>query len=185
MNRSTLVIGASGVLLAFVAVALAQQETPPATQSRSVLPGGAAPAAPGYSTRVRTYPSQTAVVQVQVPHSEPKVNELVRKWKAAEDDDAREKAQDEIRAALKEAFESRLTAHEQQIQELELEVKRLREQLERRREKQDEIVDFRLQQVLREAQGLGWGTDNFAPSTNPYRANLPSAPDTFAPVRRR
>jgi DNA-binding IclR family transcriptional regulator len=45
---------------------------------------------------------------------------------------------------------------------LEAKVKQLREQLELRRKEQDEIVDFRLKQLLREAQGLGWGTDEGA-----------------------
>ncbi|MGA2256639.1 MAG: hypothetical protein ABSG53_18475 [Thermoguttaceae bacterium] len=95
------------------------------------------------------------------------VNELVEKWKQAGNKSDRDKVQQALHAALKEQFQARLKAHEKEIDQLEAEVKRLREQLELRRKKQDEIVEFRLEQLLREAQGLGWGTE---PVTQSHRA---------------
>ena len=64
-----------------------------------------------------------------------------------------------LQAALKAEFQSRLAAHEKEIDQLENEVKKLRQQLELRRRNQDEIVHFRMEQLLRDAQGLGWGTE--------------------------
>ncbi|MGO9110830.1 MAG: hypothetical protein ACLP9L_16540 [Thermoguttaceae bacterium] len=87
------------------------------------------------------------------------VNELVNKWKQARNKSDRDKVQQSLHAALKEQFQARLDAHEKEVEKLETEVKRLREQLELRRTKQDEIVKFRLEQLLRDAQGLGWGTE--------------------------
>ena len=45
---------------------------------------------------------------------------------------------------------------ENEIKELEARVKQLQEKLDLRRQKQDEIVDLHLQQLLHDAQGLGW-----------------------------
>lgn len=149
MKRNVLGTCACGVLLALVVVASAQQPSAPRTYPATTPPAASRQAQHEYLIRLQS--------ASQDP--ERKVNSHVEQWKAAEDDDARGKAEGELRAALKESFEFRLRRHEEQIHELEDRVKRLREQLDQRREKQDEIVDFRLQQLLREAQGLGWGTE--------------------------
>jgi hypothetical protein len=88
-----------------------------------------------------------------------RLNELLGSWKAAANESERSKVEKELREVLKGEFQARLGAHEKEIAQLEAKVKRLREQLELRRKKQDDIVDFRVQQLLREAQGLGWGTE--------------------------
>jgi hypothetical protein len=134
-----------------VAVALAQQPaTRPASESvelilsdgASILLGGQGLSESELRNRV-----------------ESAVEQSLRAWKAAEDDAKRAEAEKELRKALKSLFLLRLGAHEKEIESLESKVKQLRGQLDRRREKQDEIVDFRLQQLLREAEGLGWGTE--------------------------
>jgi hypothetical protein len=84
---------------------------------------------------------------------------LVGRWKASKQDAEREKVEAELRNALKREFAARLAAHEKEIKNLEEKVRQLRERLTLRREKQDEIVDHRLQQLLRDAQGLGWGSE--------------------------
>jgi hypothetical protein len=149
------------VLLALAANAAGQPPAaePPAAQI-TTAPAAPSPYQPGQQHEYRSI----RVTQVTAD-PERKVNSHVEQWKAAEDDTARGKAEGELRAALKESFEFRLRRHEEQIQELEDRVKRLREQLDRRRESQDEIIDFRLQQLLREAQGLGWGTESVSPTS--------------------
>lgn len=85
--------------------------------------------------------------------------ESLANWKAAEDDAARDEAKEQLRSALEEIFSLRQQAHDREITELEEQVKQLREQLERRREKWEEIIGFRVEQLLREAEGLGWGAE--------------------------
>ena len=82
------------------------------------------------------------------------------KWKVAKSDSEREEIQKELRASLKGEFNARFVRHRREIEELETKVRELRRQLDLRDDKQDEIVDFRLQQLLRDAQGLGWGTES-------------------------
>jgi hypothetical protein len=90
---------------------------------------------------------------------QPGVGELVQKWKLAQNEADRAKIEQSLQALLKEQFQARLETNEKEISQLEAEVKRLRGQVELRRKKQDEIIEFRLTQLLREAQGLGWGTE--------------------------
>ena len=81
----------------------------------------------------------------------------------------REKVEQALHDALKVQFGTRFDAEKKEVEQLEAEVKRLREQLELRRAKQDEIIEFRLQQLLRDAQGLGWGTEHASrTSANPF-----------------
>jgi hypothetical protein len=88
-----------------------------------------------------------------------RIHRLVERWKASKQDAEREKVQTELRNVLQREFAARLAVHEREIKELEEKVRHLRERLSLRREKQDEIVEHRLQQILREAQGLGWGSE--------------------------
>jgi hypothetical protein len=84
---------------------------------------------------------------------------LIDRWKASKDSAERNDLEKSLREVLKAEFSMRLEAHEKEIKQLEEKVRQLRDRLNLRREKQDEIVDHRLQQLLRDAQGLGWGAE--------------------------
>jgi polyhydroxyalkanoate synthesis regulator phasin len=123
--------------------------------------------------RANELKAQAAMMKAQVQHLngtmvgsfsfsgvtfQQRADELLEKWKKAPESD-REGIQKELRNVLKEDFQVRLSEHQKEVEQLEAQVKQLREKLDLRKGKQDEIVDFRLQQLLREAQGLGWGTE--------------------------
>jgi hypothetical protein len=91
------------------------------------------------------------------------MQDLIDGWKASKDAGVRDKIEQALRDALTSEFNDRLAAHEREIKDLEAKVRELRDRLNLRREKQEEIVDHRLQQILREAQGLGWGSETHAP----------------------
>lgn len=84
---------------------------------------------------------------------------LIERWKNSNEAAEREKLETELRALLRGEFAARLAVHEREIKQLEEKVIQLRERLALRKEKQEEIVGHRLQQILREAQGLGWGSE--------------------------
>ncbi|MBA3314126.1 MAG: hypothetical protein M3552_20665 [Planctomycetota bacterium] len=113
--------------------------------------------------------------------SSQQVNEALLDWKAAGTDDVRDDVKQRLRSILEEVFAARQQAHEQEIAELEEKVKQLREQLERRREKQKEIIDFRMEQLVREAEGLGWGGESRARFADPFVGG--DTPGAFAPAR--
>jgi hypothetical protein len=179
MRRSLLAISACVCLAAFAAAVLAQGQT--AAPQRRPAP-------------VETYdsagsPRSNPYTKYRDPSEhvrERRIAELLAKWKETEDPADRRKLEESLRGTVKEEFEARLGFHEKEVEQLEARVKQLREQLERRRDKQDEIVDFRVQQLLREAQGLGWGTEPVIPRrgvrTNPFGA-FPVEPATVVPRR--
>jgi hypothetical protein len=199
MKRSIAISGTCVGLPVLVAAALAQ-EPPRVVAERAgdapavaVQPVPAPPADPKRATvvleqvpntvvRYRAVVDQTdagerrtmyAYVQ---PEAEPPVQDLLGKWKAAANESDRSKVEKDLRQVLKEQFQARLAAHEKEIEQLEAKVKQLREQLDLRRQKQDEIVDFRAQQLLREAQGLGWGTE---PAIRGLAPQPPVAPQYY------
>jgi hypothetical protein len=112
------------------------------------------------------------------------MRQFIERWKAAREGDERAKVESTLREMLQREFAARLAEHEREIKELEEKVRQLRNRLSLRREKQDEIVDHRLQQILRDAQGLGWGTEGmggqsmfrtpYQPSSGAYAPALPS-----------
>jgi hypothetical protein len=92
------------------------------------------------------------------PQFEQQAEALIVKWKNTPESD-REGVQKELREVVKKEFQSRLSTYAAEIETLEGQVKEIRTKMDLRKNKQDEIIDFRVQQLLRDAQGLGWGTE--------------------------
>jgi hypothetical protein len=159
MRRIIVAMGACVCLAAIISLTMAQTPSPSPTPPAGVqtpLPGTIIVDTNPVNTRTYTYsfnPDSTT------DSSDHQTNELLGKWKTAKDDSDRDHVQKQLREHLKTQFQARAAGHEKEIEQLEAKVKELREQLALRRQKEDEIVDFRLQQLLREAQGLGWGTE--------------------------
>jgi hypothetical protein len=108
------------------------------------------------------------------------MQKLIEGWKNSKEAVEREKLETELRALLRREFASRLAVHEREIKQLEDKVRQLRERLALRKDKQEDIVDHRLQQILREAQGLGWGSDE-AGSRSAF-GYWPTTTDTTEPA---
>jgi peptidoglycan hydrolase CwlO-like protein len=81
---------------------------------------------------------------------------LVQRLKDAKSDTDIEKLKGQLDDALEKSFAMRQKRHTQEIEELEAKVKTLKELVAKRQEKRREIVANRREQILRDAQGLGW-----------------------------
>jgi hypothetical protein len=81
---------------------------------------------------------------------------IVQHLKDAKSDSEVEKFKGQLDEALEKSFAMRQKRHTQEIEELETKVKTLKELVAKRQEKRREIVANRREQILREAQGLGW-----------------------------
>ena len=57
---------------------------------------------------------------------------------------------------LEKQFEDRQKKHQAESEALEAQVKKLKELIQTRSENRKEIISRRLEQIVREAQGLGW-----------------------------
>jgi hypothetical protein len=83
-------------------------------------------------------------------------SKLARQLGSAKADGDREKLKTELGTILEKQFELRQQRHKKEIDSLEAQVKKLKDLVDKRQENRREIVAKRLDQILQEAQGLGW-----------------------------
>jgi hypothetical protein len=83
-----------------------------------------------------------------------------KEWLDAKDESARAAARDKLAKVLSQQFDQRQKRREEEIAQIEARVQKLRETLRKRAEAKERIVSSRLDQLLRDAEGLGWGDDD-------------------------
>ena len=81
---------------------------------------------------------------------------LAAQYGAAKDDSGKEKLRSQLRDVLDKQFTAHHKRREQELEKLEARVRSLRELLNKRSEQRQTIVDRRLEQLVRDAEGLGW-----------------------------
>jgi ElaB/YqjD/DUF883 family membrane-anchored ribosome-binding protein len=123
----------------------------------------------------------------------PKSAELARKYANTKDEEARQETRKQLHDALTQEFDDNAKHQETELKELEKQIATLRKTLERRASHKSEIVDRRLEQLLQEADGMGWSSPNPYPSFGtggmgggfpvmpPPAASLPKLPKTPKP----
>jgi hypothetical protein len=82
--------------------------------------------------------------------------QLAQQLASAKSDSDRDKIKSQLTETLEKQFDQRQKRHEQEIKALEAQVKKLRDLVEKRQENRREIISSRLNQILKESQGLGW-----------------------------
>jgi hypothetical protein len=81
---------------------------------------------------------------------------LLEQFQAADSESARDSLKSKLNELLGKQFDARQKGHEKQIADLEAQVTKLRELVKKRQTSRSEIISLRLEQMLRETQGLGW-----------------------------
>lgn len=84
------------------------------------------------------------------------IQQATKKYKAAKTDEEKAAAQKEMSAALSGFFDEDMKNREAGIVKIEERVKKLRAQLEKRRDAKDRLVDLQVQLLVNEANGLGF-----------------------------
>lgn len=74
----------------------------------------------------------------------------------AKDDDAKSAARKKLSELVDKAFEEDMTERQKELKQLEERLAKLREQLSRRKEKKQDIVDLQIKVLLNDADGLGF-----------------------------
>jgi hypothetical protein len=92
----------------------------------------------------------------QVHQEEAAIAPLVKQLKDAKSDSEIDKIKGQLDDALEKSFAMRQKRHTEEIEDLEAKVKKLKELVAKRQEKRHEIIANRRDQILRDAQGLGW-----------------------------
>jgi hypothetical protein len=104
----------------------------------------------------------------------------VRRWSETEDTEAKEKLAADIRSMLQKQYDAFLDANEKQIADLQKRLEKLREQLERRRQAKEKMVEMEWERLVNESEGLIWPRGSNMPFDGTYPAP-PDAPHPPAP----
>jgi hypothetical protein len=100
----------------------------------------------------------------------------------AESDDDKKKAEANLRELLSKRFALDMERRQNELDELQKRLEKLEEQMARRREKMDEIVDLQIKVLVNEADGLGFYSGAPSPWEVPIAApvfqNQPLGPET-------
>jgi hypothetical protein len=94
------------------------------------------------------------VPEAEMPEFE--LQEAVDKLKSAKNDAEKTTATKKISQLLEKSFQHDMERRETQISEIEARVKKLREQIEKRKKAKDEIISLHLKTIVNEADGLGF-----------------------------
>ena len=133
------------------------------------------PGAPGQSIGRGPYDSSAAKKDAEMDklvageaEAAREVAKLVAEYKQTEGDAERAKIKEKLSAALTKQFEQQQKRRELELARAEEQLKKLRELMKKRGDDKKTIVEKRLDQIVREAEGLGWSAP---PSPNPHQDN--------------
>jgi len=100
--------------------------------------------------------------QEALAEQENETQRLVSEYRQTEDEKERGWIAGELSKAIAKHFDIRQETRERELKQLEAQVRRLRELHDKRTKEKGQIVQDRVRQLLRDADGLGWGTDSDA-----------------------
>jgi hypothetical protein len=83
---------------------------------------------------------------------------LVEEYARTQDETQRGKIKAKLTATLEKQFEMQQKRRDVEVAQIEAQLKKLREIMRKRSDSRQLIIDKRLDQLLREAEGLGWTT---------------------------
>jgi DNA anti-recombination protein RmuC len=129
-----------------------QPPQPPVIQGLTPAPGTPNPMRFRYygnRPQVFTWTGEDGVVSQQA-------EKLAQKLAEAKSDGDREKIKSQLMEVLEKQFDQRQKRHEEEIKQLEAQIKKLKDLVDKRQENRREIIARRLDQIVRESQGLGW-----------------------------
>jgi hypothetical protein len=110
--------------------------------------------------------------------SEREAATLVRDYARTENDAERAKIKTKLTELLSKEFDTQQKRRDLELTRLEAQVKKLRDIMRKRSDARQSIVQSRLDQLIREAEGLGWTASpalpnaNFQPFTQQYNNGL-------------
>jgi hypothetical protein len=95
-------------------------------------------------------------------------DELIGQYAATENYQEREKLKTKLREVLSKQFDVQRQRRERELKSIEDRLSKLREQLKKRTDARETIIDRRIESLVSDAEGLGW--------TAPAAGNIPFGP---------
>ena len=114
--------------------------------------------------------------------------ELVGRFAATDNAADRKQLAGELRQTLAKQFEVQRKRRELELSRIEERVRKLRDQIKKRDDARETIIDRRLDQLINEVEGLGWTPPagvrgaTRSPSSSGARGNFGSTPANRTPV---
>ncbi|MDP6125428.1 MAG: hypothetical protein QGH20_06715 [Candidatus Latescibacteria bacterium] len=97
------------------------------------------------------YTRRTRILELEL-----RVEEMVRQWREADDSSEKREIRAGLSSALSDLFDTREADRTDELVRMESEVSRLKEQINRRAESKEAIVERRAQRLLKEPDDLEW-----------------------------
>src|SRR5437899_1660981 len=94
---------------------------------------------------------------------ESETSTLIAEYSRTEDESQRSKTKAKLAATLEKQFDLQQKRRDLEVARIEAQLKKLRDIMRKRGESRQTIIDKRLDQLLREADGLGWTTPQGTP----------------------
>src|SRR5438045_1190600 len=94
---------------------------------------------------------------------------LLSQFARTEDEEARAAIKSKLSGVLEKQFDLQQKRRQQEVARIEAQLKKLKDLIRKRSEARQTIIDKRLDQLLREAEGLGWTSESEGKS--PYYGN--------------
>lgn len=162
--------------------------TPPAAGGTTVFQNAAGPGGPRaiqpsggvLEARVGSVLDPFDELTSEDQQLEQEVQSLARQLADGGDEKQRAELKDKLAAALEKQFDAQQKLREQEVSQIEARVRKLRDLIHKRTDSRRKIIDNRLEQLLNDAEGLGWSSAAGAQSMHP---RYPGGPlPTIQPV---
>lgn len=117
-----------------------------------------------------------------------KSEELLAEYATADKPDEQKRLKSELREALAKQFDVQRERRELELARVEERIRKAREQIRKRNDARDTIVDRRLDQLINDAEGLGWtspdGTSARPAANNLFRTDYSPGRAPTTPAKR-
>jgi hypothetical protein len=100
-------------------------------------------------------------------------HDLARQYGRTESRDEKDKLKDKMAEVLNQQFDAQQQRRKDEIKHIEEQLKKLQELMRKREDAKREIVRRRLEQLLQEAEGLGWTATEQGPVLPPPVGGFP------------
>jgi len=140
-------------------------QQPPATPATVTAPAVPEPPFPGAPDSPAVYAVQGLTPNpVSVgSRTQTQISQLARQYVKSVKEDEKKDIRKKLSEALAKQFDQLAERQQKELQDLEKQVEDLKTLLKKRRDNRDAIIERRLEQVVQDAEGLGWSTPSSAP----------------------
>jgi hypothetical protein len=115
--------------------------------------------------------------------------ELVRKLANAKDEDEKSRLKEKLTEVLNQSFDEHMKQQQKELDQLEEQIRSLRALMKKRASNKNTIVERRIEQLIQDADGLGWNAPNAGfghlEFTQPLQSIMKSAPKATTPSKKK